>query len=82
MWGRRRRATAAQADEIQIPETLFTARVMQGYTRAEVADKTGWTVEQVLAFERCETDPTLAQIRRYSHAIGVRTSWGVEMRQT
>ncbi|AHH20798.1 hypothetical protein NONO_c60220 [Nocardia nova SH22a] len=72
---RRRKTTPEQANEITVQETLMAARIMNGITRAELASRWGVTVEQVMAFERGETDPRLSEIRRYAHAARALASW-------
>lgn len=81
MMRRRRKATPEQAQEVTIQETLMASRIIQGITRAELAGRWGVTVEQVIAFERGETDPRLSEVRRYAHAASTLASWTVAVPQ-
>lgn len=74
----KRRATDDECNRITEQESLMAGRIMNGLTRAQIAERCGRSVEQVLAFERGETDPTLSELRRYAHAAGVLVLWHVE----
>lgn len=55
----------------------MAARIHRGITRRELAEQIGITTEDVLAFERGETDPRLSELRRYAKAANALTQWEV-----
>jgi transcriptional regulator with XRE-family HTH domain len=50
---------------------LLTLREKLGISRLDVAQKTGWTEEEVYELEAYYTNPTLSEYRRYAHILGV-----------
>jgi ribosome-binding protein aMBF1 (putative translation factor) len=59
-------------------EELVKFRIGSGMTREQVAHSMNRSVDAVKAFETVGADPSLATIRRYAHAIGVRVTHTVE----
>lgn len=63
--------------DYQFMRSLVTHRQKKNLTVEDVAVRMGMTVESVEEFEREGYDPSLSEIRRYAHAVGVRLVSGV-----
>ena len=77
-----KRNIQARADQLvrnqdQLLEDLIAARVSQGLTQAQVAERIGITQPAVAVFERYDANPTLETISRYAHAIGALITYTV-----
>jgi len=60
--------------------SLKGARIQQGITEEELAQRLGISVDFVRAFEgNQQRGVTLATVRRYAHALGVRVTHSVEI---
>jgi len=57
--------------DIQLLNDLRDARVRQGLSEAQLGAKLGISAESVQEFEGLQTQPTLATVRRYAHALGM-----------
>ncbi|WP_305781466.1 helix-turn-helix domain-containing protein [Nocardia nova] len=57
-------------EELRFHTDLVDARVKAGMTTSDVAKRLGIRVEQVEAFERIDSNPTLSEIRYYLLAVG------------
>ena len=65
-----RRATQLVENDRALLRRLIQLRSDQGLTQQDVADRMGVTQPTVAKFEAYDSNPTLASIRRYAHAIG------------
>lgn len=65
-----RRATQLVENDRALLRRLIQLRGDQGLTQQDVADRMGVTQPTVARFEAYDSNPTLASIRRYAHAIG------------
>jgi len=57
--------------DIQLLNDLRDARVRQGLSEEQLEAKLGISAESVRAFEGLQTQPTMATVRRYAHALGM-----------
>ena len=57
--------------DIQLLNDLRDARIRQGLSEAQLGAKLGISAESVQEFEGLQTQPTLATVRRYAHALGM-----------
>ena len=73
-----RRATQLVENDRALLRRLTQLRGDQGLTQQDVADRMGVTQPTVARFEAYDTNPTLASIRRYAHAIGALITHVVE----
>ena len=64
------RATQLVENDRALLRRLIQLRGDQGLTQQDVADRMGVTQPTVARFEAYDSNPTLASIRRYAHAIG------------
>ena len=64
------RATQLVENDRALLRRLMQLRGDQGLTQQDVADRMGVTQPTVARFEAYDSNPTLASIRRYAHAIG------------
>lgn len=67
-----RRADSLVADHENLLRELVAWRNRHNLSQAEIAERMGVSQPTVAAFERYDANPTLASIRRYALAIGVR----------
>jgi len=67
----------AVADQ-ELIGSLKQARIDRGFTEESFGAILGISTDSVRAFEGLQTDPSLATIRRYAHALGVLISHEVE----
>jgi len=68
----------AVADQ-ELIGSLKQARIDRGLTEEDFGAILGISADSVRAFEGLQTDPSLATIRRYAHALRVLISHGVEL---
>ena len=73
-----RRATQLVENDRALLRRLIQLRGDQGLTQQDVADRMGVTQPTVARFEAYDSNPTLASIRRYAHAIGALVTHVVE----
>ncbi|XBH22190.1 helix-turn-helix transcriptional regulator [Jonesiaceae bacterium BS-20] len=64
------RATAFALDHLELIESLVKIRKMHGLSQAEIATRMGISQPAVASFERYDSNPTLATIRRYALVVG------------
>jgi transcriptional regulator with XRE-family HTH domain len=69
---------SARAEDLVRTDREFLAalihhREKHGLTQADVAERMGVSQSTVSSFERYDANPTMATIRRYALAVGVRT---------
>lgn len=64
-----RRATQLVENDHALLRRLIQLRGDQGLTQQDVADRMGVTQPTVARFEAYDSNPTLASVRRYAHAI-------------
>lgn len=57
---------------------LVRTREQRGYSRSQIADAIGIHKSGVTRFEQQESDPRLATVLRYAHAVGAEVTFGVE----
>lgn len=55
-------------------QTLRRARIKKGLTQAELAKKAGLNTNAYAKVERGESEPTLATVKKLSHALGVKST--------
>lgn len=72
------RATQLARNDRALLRKLIEVRKMQGLTQTEVADRMGVTQATVSRFEDSDSNPTLATIRRYAHAVEALVNHDVE----
>lgn len=70
------RATTFATDHLELIENLVKIRKEHGLSQEDVAYRMGISQPSVADFERYDSNPTLARIRRYALAVGavMRTS--------
>ena len=68
---------AGKAHDLLIRWQLVRVRIHHGLTIGQVADRTSWTLGDVIGFESPKADPTLGELRRYAMAVGAMISWDV-----
>ncbi len=73
-----RRAAQLVENDRALLRRLIQLRGDQGLTQQDVADRMGVTQPTVARFEAYDSNPTLASIRRYAHAIGALITHVVE----
>lgn len=73
-----RRATQLVENDRALLRRLIQLRSDQGLTQQDVADRMGVTQPTVAKFEAYDSNPTLASIRRYAHAVGALVTHVVE----
>ena len=73
-----RRATQLVENDRALLRRLTQLRGDQGLTQQDVADRMGVTQPTVARCEAYDSNPTLASIRRYAHAIGALITHVVE----
>ena len=73
-----RRATQLVENDRALLRRLTQLRGDQGLTQQDVADRMGVTQPTVARFEAYDSNPTLASIRRYAHAVGALVTHVVE----
>jgi len=73
-----RRAAQLVENDRALLRRLIQLRGDQGLTQQDVADRMGVTQPTVARFEAYDSNPTLASIRRYAHAIGALVTHVVE----
>ena len=73
-----RRATQLMENDRALLRRLIQLRSDQGLTQQDVADRMGVTQPTVAKFEAYDSNPTLASIRRYAHAVGALVTHVVE----
>jgi hypothetical protein len=71
-------ASQLAEEELTLKEKLVAARKAAGMSKADITKALGWKEKEVSRFERLDSNPTLAQIRYYAHAIGALVTFGVE----
>jgi len=64
-----RRANALVVGHRMLMTNLIAMRTKHGLTQAQVAERMGVSQPTVAAFERYDSNPTLATIRRYALAV-------------
>ena len=65
------RADLLAENDRQLLDSLVQVRRARGFTQALVAESMGVKQPTVADFEAHDSNPTLSQIRRYAHAVGV-----------
>ncbi len=65
------RADLLAENDRQLLDSLVQVRRSRGFTQARVAESMGVKQPTVADFEAHDSNPTLSQIRRYAHAVGV-----------
>ncbi len=64
---------AEQNAKTQLSQALSAARVASGMTEREIADRLGWTEDDVVRFEYQETDEiSLGDLACYLGALGIK----------
>lgn len=64
---------AEQNAKTQLSQALSAARVASGMTEREIADRLGWTEDDVVRFEYQETDEiSLGELAYYLGALGIK----------
>lgn len=61
---------AGEAHDLLLRWQLVRCRIRHGLTVAAIAERMGWSEDDVIEFESPDADPTLADLRRYAHAAG------------
>ena len=61
---------AAEAHDLLMRWQLIRVRLHNGLTITAVAERLGWSELDVIEIESVTADPTLAELRRYAHAVG------------
>ncbi|MGY1948636.1 helix-turn-helix domain-containing protein [Nocardia asiatica] len=81
---RRRKATnralsrRLAQEELAFKRALVKARQESGLSQTQVADLLGVNKSAISRFERVDSNPTLAMIRHYAHAVGALVTHRVE----
>ena len=65
------RADLLAENDQQLLDALVQVRRERGFTQAQVAESMGVKQTTIADFEAYDSNPTLSQIRRYAHAVGV-----------
>ena len=73
------RADLLAENDQQLMDALVQVRIERGFTQAQVAKIMGVKQPTVADFEAHDSNPTLARIRRYAHAVGALISHRVEL---
>lgn len=66
------RARSLQAAQREMMESLVDLREQHGLSQADIAGRMGVSQSAVAQFERYDSNPTLASIRRYALAVEAR----------
>lgn len=64
--------------DYQLIGELKATRIRLGLSEAQLGERLGISADSVQAFEGLQTEPTMATIRRYAHALGVMVHHRVE----
>lgn len=63
-------AAAAEAHDLLMRWQLIRVRLHHKLTIETVAERMGWSEDDVIEIESVGTDPTLSELRRYAFAVG------------
>lgn len=61
---------AGEAHDLLLRWQLVRVRLRNGLTIQTVAERLGWSVEDVIEIESVGADPYLSHLRRYAQAVG------------